>query len=88
MATYRIVQSGQGAPIAGWTIEVTAAGEQPHVRGPYPTQADAQAEIDRLTAINPPPPPTTEMPKEIGGPKGPEPTRYGDWEVNGRCTDF
>ena len=26
--------------------------------------------------------------KEIGGPKGPEPTRYGDWEQNGRCTDF
>ena len=25
---------------------------------------------------------------EIGGPKGPEPTRYGDWEVGGRCTDF
>ena len=30
----------------------------------------------------------TPMPKEIGGPKGPEPTRYGDWEVKGRCTDF
>ncbi|MBM3617035.1 MAG: DUF1674 domain-containing protein [Alphaproteobacteria bacterium] len=27
-------------------------------------------------------------PDEIGGPKGPEPTRYGDWEVNGRCSDF
>lgn len=27
-------------------------------------------------------------PKEIGGPKGPEPTRYGDWEQKGRCTDF
>lgn len=26
--------------------------------------------------------------REIGGPKGPEPTRYGDWEQNGRCTDF
>lgn len=26
--------------------------------------------------------------KEIGGPEGPEPTRYGDWERNGRCTDF
>ena len=26
--------------------------------------------------------------KEIGGPKGPEPTRYGDWEKNGRVTDF
>jgi len=28
------------------------------------------------------------MPKEIGGPKDPEPTRYGDWEQKGRCTDF
>ena len=25
---------------------------------------------------------------EIGGPKGPEPTRFGDWEVGGRCSDF
>lgn len=25
---------------------------------------------------------------EIGGPKGPEPTRYGDWEKGGRCSDF
>jgi hypothetical protein len=25
---------------------------------------------------------------EIGGPPGPEPTRYGDWELKGRCTDF
>ena len=32
----------------------------------------------------PPPAP----PREIGGPKGPEPTRYGDWEYSGRCTDF
>lgn len=30
----------------------------------------------------------TRKPKEIGGPSGPEPTRYGDWERNGRCTDF
>ena len=27
-------------------------------------------------------------PVEVGGPKGPEPTRYGDWEKAGRCTDF
>ena len=27
-------------------------------------------------------------PKETGGPKGPEPTRFGDWERNGRCIDF
>ena len=27
-------------------------------------------------------------PEEIGGPKGLEPTRYGDWERRGRCIDF
>jgi hypothetical protein len=27
-------------------------------------------------------------PGEVGGPKGPEPTRYGDWERDGRCVDF
>jgi len=27
-------------------------------------------------------------PAEIGGPQGPEPTRFGDWEKNGRCVDF
>jgi hypothetical protein len=26
--------------------------------------------------------------REIGGPKGPEPTRFGDWERAGRCVDF
>ena len=25
---------------------------------------------------------------EIGGRAGPDPTRYGDWEKNGRCIDF
>ena len=29
-----------------------------------------------------------QQPKEYGGPKGKEPTRYGDWEKNGRCIDF
>jgi hypothetical protein len=27
-------------------------------------------------------------PAETGGPAGPEPTRYGDWERKGRCIDF
>lgn len=27
-------------------------------------------------------------PEEVGGPVGPEPTRYGDWERKGRCIDF
>jgi len=41
-----------------------------------------------------PPTPATErpesaqQPKESGGPRGPEPTRFGDWERKGRCIDF
>jgi hypothetical protein len=27
-------------------------------------------------------------PEETGGPAGPEPTRFGDWERKGRCIDF
>jgi hypothetical protein len=27
-------------------------------------------------------------PREIGGRDGPEPTRFGDWELRGRCIDF
>lgn len=29
-----------------------------------------------------------EKAREYGGPKGLEPTRYGDWEKQGRCIDF
>ena len=32
--------------------------------------------------------PATKKKKEINGPKGLEPTRYGDWEKAGRCIDF
>ena len=31
---------------------------------------------------------TDSAPEEIGGREGLEPTRYGDWEKNGRCIDF
>jgi hypothetical protein len=34
------------------------------------------------------PAPPAESDDEIGGPAGPEPTRYGDWERNGRVSDF
>jgi hypothetical protein len=44
-------------------------------------------------AVNRPCLPVTEEPpkippREVGGRQGPEPTRYGDWEVRGRCIDF
>jgi len=44
---------------------------------------------------DPKPQPVEKTPKperngttEVGGRDGPEPTRYGDWEVSGRCVDF
>ena len=45
------------------------------------TEVVAPARLDpRASAEN--------LPKELGGAKGPEPTRFGDWEHKGRCTDF
>lgn len=41
--------------------------------------AARRAEIDRKAA---------EQAKEANGPKGPEPTRYGDWERKGITSDF
>ena len=47
---------------------------------------------DRPAPAAPAPPPGRQggrpPAKEIGGPRGPEPTRYGDWEKGGRCSDF
>ena len=33
-------------------------------------------------------PQPSQLPREIGGRDGPEPTRFGDWEKAGRCIDF
>nr|ACG29469.1 hypothetical protein [Zea mays] len=38
-------------------------------------EADGGAHVNKATG-------------EVGGPRGPEPTRYGDWERAGRCSDF
>jgi hypothetical protein len=52
------------------------------------TRAKTEPAKPPLPAAPPEPPKSGEKPREIGGPKGPEPTRYGDWEQNGRCSDF
>lgn len=49
---------------------------------------DASADTPEPEARPAPTPPAAPLPKEIGGRDGPEPTRYGDWEKNGRCIDF
>ena len=46
-------------------------------------------DLPTITAARAPAPvPDATLPREIGGPKGLEPTRYGDWERKGRCVDF
>ena len=49
---------------------------------PQARRALEEAQARRLAAASP------EAPPEQGGPKGPEPTRYGDWERKGIVTDF
>ncbi len=50
--------------------------------------ASAEASHDALCASLTRSASILEQPTEIGGRIGPEPTRYGDWEKNGRCIDF
>lgn len=57
----------------------------PHMIG-QPQPAPEPAPDDRPAQANPPAAPA--LVREIGGREGPEPTRYGDWEKNGRCIDF
>ena len=45
-------------------------------------RALAEAETRRKLAE------ATNLPREIGGGKGPEPTRFGDWEKKGITSDF
>lgn len=55
------------------------------------TGDDHQADkpVVSVTQQKPPAEPAKDNKKvEIGGPDGPDPTRFGDWERNGRCIDF
>ena len=59
------------------------------------TEATHDEAVDGITPDEEPPAESVEKaedapakPREIGGRKGPDPVRYGDWEKNGRCIDF
>ena len=51
---------------------------------PAAQRALAEAEARRKAAVAE----AKSLPKEFQGPKGPEPTRYGDWENKGIASDF
>ncbi len=61
-------------------VERAPAGRQKAT--PKPTENAAAPKPDPTASSQP------DKPKEVGGPKGPEPTRFGDWERDGRCVDF
>ena len=54
-------------------------------RDPKPPSVDAD---EKAAADEAPKGDAAPNAREIGGRKGPDPTRYGDWEKNGRCIDF
>ena len=66
-------KSAKAAKEAEIRARIKAAGER------------ARAEAEARHAQEPPEP---ERPKELGGPRGPEPTRFGDWEKKGIVSDF
>jgi hypothetical protein len=73
-----------------WTGTDAGLGKIParhHIFRMTPNDKGAPAEPQPAEPAAKPKPPQ-DKPREIGGPKGPEPTRHGDWEYNGRCTDF
>ena len=49
---------------------------------PAATRALQEAEERRKAAL------PEDAPPEIGGRGGPDPARFGDWEINGRAIDF
>ena len=63
---------------------MSSAAEQPKILSEAAKRALAEAAERRAKAEAMAKP----LPAEIGGPKGPEPTRYGDWEVKGIVSDF
>jgi hypothetical protein len=54
-----------------------------HAPTESPQETTEDPSPDRIPA-----PPAQPLPRETGGRPGPEPTRYGDWEKDGRCIDF
>ena len=70
----------------------TNKSEIPHtIAYPNATPIDKMASVNapqKEAAKKPEKTPPVSKKAEIGGPKGLEPTRYGDWEKNGRCIDF
>lgn len=92
---FRQATGGSANPAAASALAKTA-----DTTGEVPAKARAQATVEVPANLDPrlsgkalPPEldpllAARDLPPEFGGVDGPEPTRYGDWEAKGRCTDF
>ena len=65
-----------------------ASPSERKVLSPAAQRALAEAEARRQAAAEHAKSSNQSLPKEFQGPKGPEPTRYGDWENKGIASDF
>jgi hypothetical protein len=67
-----------------WVVKWNPEEQAPEMEG--------QTTLAQTTRPDEPPPvrrsEPVSLPTELGGRDGPEPTRYGDWELRGRCIDF
>jgi hypothetical protein len=66
------------------TVDVAVSATELKPLTPAAQRALAEAEARRRAAEAA----SKSLPKELQGPKGPEPTRYGDWENKGIASDF
>jgi hypothetical protein len=62
--------------------------KRPDSTAPDPAQNAAAPVAHAPATSQPSAAQSPKRPREIGGPSGLEPTRYGDWERNGRVSDF
>ena len=69
--------------VVGETIATESEPLPPKVLTPAAQRALAEAEQRRAAGFA-----DAQLAKEFQGPKGPEPTRYGDWETKGIVSDF
>jgi len=74
----------ESSPTKSGTEPERGASPAPRAVSPAAERALAEAEARRAEIDRA----VSERPKEFRGRRGPEPVRYGDWEVKGIASDF
>jgi hypothetical protein len=70
-------------------FEAAFSGKLSPVTSNSADQVQTMRSAEPAAGDQPATPPATDLrPRELGGRDGPEPTRFGDWELRGRCIDF